>query len=132
MVMSKISYQVSQLLSLVVCVDGPDATHLVDSWKRTKVLNSNLIHMSETLIPEAKTKKCRTYLSKTEKDVLQEFLPMWTEKENKRSQEAFINSTVIPRIQQLNLPQFSSDIIGRDKEAKKLWEKRIQASVHLL
>lgn len=84
--------------------------------------------MSETVVDDAKNTKARTYLTRAEKDVLQELLPAWSEKENKRGREAFINSTVIPRIQQLNLPQFSQEVISRDKEAKKLWEKRIQAS----
>jgi len=85
--------------------------------------------MSQTVAPETKQKKGRIYLAKAEKDVLQELLPLWTEKENKKSRETFIISTVLPRIQELNMSQFSQDIISRDKEAKKLWEKRIQVSI---
>jgi len=114
----------------VVCVDGPEDINLVDDCKEPDF--STQTRMSENIEHDTKNKKGRTYLTKAEKDVLQELLPTWTEKENKRSREAFINSTVIPRIQELNLPQFSQEVISRDKEAKKLWEKRIQASIGLL
>ena len=87
--------------------------------------------MSENVASDSKNKKGRIYLTKPEKDVLEELLPTWTEKENKRSRDAFLTSTVLPKIQHLNLAHYGPDIISRDKEAKKSWEKRIQASIPL-
>ena len=82
--------------------------------------------MAATPQPEKRGKKTRIYLTNAEKDILLEYMPTWSQKEDKRSREAYILSTVIPRIQELNQQQFGVEIISRDKEAKKLWERRIE------
>jgi hypothetical protein len=45
---------------------------------------------------------------------------------DKRSREAYISTTVASKIQEMNVRQFGAEIIARDKEAKTLWEKRLE------
>jgi hypothetical protein len=107
--------------------DGPDRMS-------RNVRNSQLllychpIAQSMAAIPQpaSTNKKTRIYLTNAEKDLLQQYLPTWSKKDDKRSREAYLLSTVIPGIQEINLQQFSPEIISRDKEAKKLWERRIE------
>jgi len=53
-------------------------------------------------------------------------LPIWSNMTDKRSREAYISTTVASKIQEMNVRQFGAEIIARDKEAKTLWEKRLE------
>jgi hypothetical protein len=70
----------------------------------------------------------RIYLTEDEKKVLGQLLAEWAEKNGKKERDAFVSSEAIPKIQQLNLTQFSPEIISQDKAAKSLWERRIEVS----
>ena len=51
---------------------------------------------------------------------------------DKKSQEAYILTTVVSKIQDMNLQQFGPEIISREKEAKTLWEKKLQVKDYVL
>lgn len=80
----------------------------------------------------SKSKKGRCYLTQEEREVLRQMLPVWSNMTDKKSRQAYILTTVASKIQQLNLQQFGPEIIARDKEAKTLWEKRLQVHPFLL
>jgi len=73
--------------------------------------------------------KQRVYLSEEEKKVLAGFLDEWNGKPDKKSCDSFISSEVLPQIQQLNMPKYGLEIISRDKEAKMVWNGRVQVSL---
>jgi len=73
--------------------------------------------------------KQRVYLSEKEKKVLAGFLDKWNGKPDKKSRDSFIFLEVLPQIQQLNMPKYGPEIISRDKEAKMVWEGRVQVSL---
>ncbi len=73
-----------------------------------------------------KSKKGRCYLTQEERDVLRQMLPIWSNMTDKKSRDAYIATSVASKIQEMNVQQFGSTIISRDKEAKKLWEKRME------
>jgi hypothetical protein len=75
-----------------------------------------------------KTTRERVYLTDEEKKVLAGLLNEWNEKPDKKSRDAFVSSEALPKIQQLNISKYGSDIISKDKAAKMLWECRIQVS----
>src|SRR5258705_51878 len=66
------------------------------------------------------------YLSEDEKKVLASLLNEWNSKPDKKSQDSFISSEALCKIQQLNLLKYGPEVISRDKEAKKLWEGQVQ------
>ena len=80
---------------------------------------------------QPKLKKGRCYLTQEEKDVLRQMLPIWSNMTDKKSRQAYILTTVASKIQEMNAQQFGPEIISRDKEAKTLWEKRLQVH-HIL
>jgi len=65
--------------------------------------------------------KQRVYLNDEEKKVLESLLGEWNSKPDKKTHDSFISSEVLPKIQQLN-----PEVISRDKEAKMVWEDRVQ------
>ena len=75
------------------------------------------------------SKKLKTYLSPEEKDILRQLLPAWNLEPNKEARDAYVQSQVLPKIQALKPEKFGHAVISRDKEAKKLWEKRIEVSI---
>lgn len=94
----------------------------------------SFLSVSSMSEPEKRTKsrKGRCYMTDQEKDVLRQMLPIWSNMTDRKSREAYILTTVASKIQQLNLPQFGPEIIARDKEAKTLWERRVQVRPILL
>jgi signal recognition particle subunit SEC65 len=78
-------------------------------------------------MPRTRTKK--VYLTDDEKKVLRGLLEEWNGKPDKNSRDSFVSAEALPKIQQLNLAKFSSDIIARDKAAKILWDLRVQVCI---
>ena len=72
------------------------------------------------------------YLGEEEKSVLQQFVIEWSSQPDKRSWDAFVASRILPRIQSLNQEKFGPEKISHDKEAKKLWEKRVKVRKSLM
>ena len=70
--------------------------------------------------------KQRVYLNDEEKKVLESLLGEWNSKPDKKTHDSFISSEVLPKIQQLNMLRYGPEVISRDKEAKMVWEDRVQ------
>jgi hypothetical protein len=70
--------------------------------------------------------KQRVYLNDEEKKVLASLLDEWNGKPDKKTCDSFISSEVLPKIQQLNMLRYGPEVISRDKEAKMVWEGRVQ------
>jgi len=71
----------------------------------------------------------RTYLDSEEIRILEESLEEWNGKPDKKSREAFVVASILPKIQQTNLEKFGPDNLSKDKSAKILWERRITVGV---
>lgn len=74
----------------------------------------------------SRSKSEKTYLTEEEIKVLEEHLTEWNEKPDKKSREAFVVSSILPLVQQVQIEKFGAEKISKDKEAKMLWEKRIK------
>jgi hypothetical protein len=75
------------------------------------------------------TKKTdRIYLRDDETKVLQSFLQEWSAKSDKKTRDAFVSGTAVPKIQGLNLKEYGPDVISTNKVAKVRWEKRVTVS----
>jgi hypothetical protein len=75
------------------------------------------------------TKKTdRIYLREEETTVLQSLLQEWSDKPDKKSRDAFVSGTAVPKIQSLNLKEYGPDVISTSKVAKVQWEKRVSVS----
>jgi len=70
--------------------------------------------------------KQRIYLSEEEKKVLASLLNEWNSQLDKKSRDSFITSEALPKIQAMNMSKYGPEVISRDKEAKKVWEERVQ------
>lgn len=70
----------------------------------------------------------RTYLRQEERTALQLLLQDWANQPDKKSKDAFVSGTALPRIQQLNATEFGPDMISTNKVAKVNWEKRVSVS----
>jgi len=67
----------------------------------------------------------RTYLDSEEIRILEELLEEWNGQPDKKSREAFVVASILPKVQQINLEKFGPDNLSKDKSAKVLWERRI-------
>jgi hypothetical protein len=75
------------------------------------------------------TKKTdRIYLRDDETKVLQSLLQEWSDKSDKKSRDAFVSGTAVPKIQGLNVKDYGPDVISTSKVAKVQWEKRVTVS----
>ena len=74
-------------------------------------------------------KKVKCYLQEAELSVLQELQIEWNKQPDKRSRDAFVKSTVLPKIQELNKDKFGPEKISTCKESKKLWERRTKVGI---
>ena len=70
--------------------------------------------------------KC--YLLPEEKDILRQMLDEWYSKPDKKTRDTYVTAQVLPKLQALNMDKYGPDVIEKDKEAKILWERRIQVS----
>lgn len=82
--------------------------------------------MSQTSNTNTKATKAKCYLLPEEKDILREMLADWCSQPDKKTRDTLITSQVLPKLQALNMDKYGPDVIERDKEAKILWERRIQ------
>jgi hypothetical protein len=85
--------------------------------------------MSESQNSPTKIIRPKCYLLPEEKDILQGMLAEWCSKPDKKTRDACIMADVLPKLQALNLDKYGPAVIERDKEAKILWERRIQVSL---
>jgi hypothetical protein len=75
------------------------------------------------------TKKTeRIYLRNEETQVLQSLLQEWADKTDKKSKDAFVSGTAVPKIQGLNAKEYGPTVISTNKVAKVQWEKRVSVS----
>jgi len=70
----------------------------------------------------------RIYLREEERSFLQSMLQEWTDQPDKKSRDAFVSGSVLPRIQELNRQEYGPDIISINKVAKGQWERRTAVS----
>ena len=70
----------------------------------------------------------RTYLNPPEIKLLEESLAEWNDQPDKKSRDAFVVASVLPKIQEMNMEMFGPEKLSKDKEAKVLWERRITVS----
>jgi len=76
----------------------------------------------------ASKKNDQIYLNEKERSLLQSLLQDWSGMPNKKTCDTFVSGTVLPKIQELNLQDYGSDVIATNKVAKAQWEKRISVS----
>lgn len=77
----------------------------------------------------ANKKTDRIYLREEETTVLQSLLQEWSDKPDKKTRDAFVSATAVPKIQELNLKEYGLDSISTSKTAKVQWEKRVSVSI---
>jgi hypothetical protein len=76
----------------------------------------------------ASKKNDRIYLRDEETKVLQSLLQEWSDKADKKTRDAFVSGTAVPKIQDLNVTEYGPDMISTNKVAKVQWEKRVSVS----
>jgi hypothetical protein len=75
------------------------------------------------------TKKTdRIYLREEETTILQSLLQEWSDKPDKKSKDAFVSGTAVPKIQAMNNKDYGPEVISTNKVAKVQWEKRVSVS----
>ena len=77
----------------------------------------------------ANKKTERIYLREDETTVLQSLLQEWSDKPDKKTRDAFVSGTAIPRIQAVNGKDYGPEAISTNKVAKVQWEKRVSVSL---
>lgn len=70
----------------------------------------------------------RTYLRQEEKAALQLMLQEWVNQPDKKSRDAFVSRTALPKIQELNADEFRPEVMDKNKVVRVQWEKRVSVS----